>query len=812
MTWDEPADDGGDSIDRYDVQYRLGTGSWMNYGSVSRAPWESTISGLENGTRYEVQVRAHNSVGDGGWSLARGTPSSVPDALRDLDVSASGTTSGGGELLATWSAPSDNGQTIDSYQVEYRGTSSQSSWRSAGTVDAAGPLRSTIDGLENGTSYDVRVRAHNSDGHGPWATGSDTPESVPGLPSNLSVSPQAVSSVGGTLAVSWLEPTEDGGRSIDRYDVEYRGTSSQNSWSSAGTVDAGDPLESAIDGLDNGTSYDVRVSAHNRVGNGGWESASAKPYRVPDEPGMVVAAPRNRGLTVTWDEPADDGGDRVSSYDVEYRAESAGSWRPVRSASSPEASIGSLTNGDTYLVRVRARNVAGPGPWAQTTATPIGPPDAPDDLAVRQGEEPGQLVVAWSPPENLPSGSTYEVEYRQSGSSAPWTPVEPPEDFLSVTIDGLIGGRLYDVRVRAVSAVGGAGPWRRTSGTPDTAPGLSVGGMAVREDAGPAVFEVVLSEPLRRAVTVSYRTVDGTDAGDAIAGDDYVPVADGTLTIELGEMSATFEVEIVDDDDEEPAETFEVTVDVSGPHVDVVVGSAVATILDDDTRMVDAGPIGGPPGGGPPSGGPPSGGAGPGEEPEAEARAGFVDVDPSGVHAATIDALFAAGITAGCSTEPLEFCPDEDVTRARMATFLARALDLEPPETSAGFVDVDPSGVHAAAIDALFAAGIAAGCSTEPLEFCPDDTLNRAQMATFLARALDLEPPETSAGFVDVDPSGVHAAAIDALFAAGITAGCSTEPLEFCPDDTLNRAQMATFLARALDLADPPATQLISSR
>ena len=236
-------------------------------------------------------------------------------------------------------------------------------------------------------------------------------------------------------------------------------------------------------------------------------------------------------------------------------------------------------------------------------------------------------------------------------------------------------------------------------------------------------------------------------------------------------------------------------------------GSAVATILDDDTpdnRRPDPGPGGdpGPSGGGGP--GPGGGGEEPeAEEPEAEARAGFADVDPSGVHAANIDALFAAGITAGCFTEPLRFCPEDTLNRAQMATFLARALDLEPPEASAGFADVDPSGVHAANIDALFAAGITAGCFTEPLRFCPEDTLNRAQMATFLARALDLEPPEASAGFADVDPSGVHAANIDALYAAGITAGCFTEPLRFCPEDTLNRAQMATFLARALDLEAP---------
>ena len=176
----------------------------------------------------------------------------------------------------------------------------------------------------------------------------------------------------------------------------------------------------------------------------------------------------------------------------------------------------------------------------------------------------------------------------------------------------------------------------------------------------------------------------------------------------------------------------------------------------------------------------------------------FVDVDPSSVHAASIDALWEAGITVGCGSEPLRYCPNKPVTRAQMASFLRRALDL-PEAEPAGFVDVDPSSVHAASIDALRKAGITVGCGSEPLRYCPGDPVTRAQMASFLRRALDL-PGAESAGFVDVDAGGVHAASIDALREAGITVGCGSEPLRYCPGDPVTRAQMASFLRRALDL------------
>nr|MCQ3807487.1 S-layer homology domain-containing protein [Acidimicrobiia bacterium] len=60
------------------------------------------------------------------------------------------------------------------------------------------------------------------------------------------------------------------------------------------------------------------------------------------------------------------------------------------------------------------------------------------------------------------------------------------------------------------------------------------------------------------------------------------------------------------------------------------------------------------------------------------------------------------------------------------------------------------------------------------------------------------------AGFTDVDATSTHAANIDALYAAGITVGCNSDPLQYCPDDPVTRAEMATFLVRALDLPTPP--------
>ena len=81
-----------------------------------------------------------------------------------------------------------------------------------------------------------------------------------------------------------------------------------------------------------------------------------------------------------------------------------------------------------------------------------------------------------------------------------------------------------------------------------------------------------------------------------------------------------------------------------------------------------------------------------------------------------------------------------------MATFLTRALNLTAPNSGAGFADVPESSAHAASIDALRAAGITQGCSQEPLRYCPNQPVTRAQMATFLTRALELPVPQQDAG------------------------------------------------------------------
>ena len=222
-------------------------------------------------------------------------------------------------------------------------------------------------------------------------------------------------------------------------------------------------------------------------------------------------------------------------------------------------------------------------------------------------------------------------------------------------------------------------------------PALSITDSSAREGGATLTFTVALAPESGQEVTVDYATTDRS----ATAGEDYTATT-GTLTFAAGETAQTITVEITDDDTLEGDEFFAVTLaNPANARISLTRGAAIGTIRDNERPIGGAstGPIRGNER---PSGG---GGGGPQETAPAD-TAGFVDVDPGSVHAANIDALAAAGITRGCATQPLRFCPGQPVTRAQMATFLTRALDLAPANP-AGFVDVDPGSVHAANIDAL---------------------------------------------------------------------------------------------------------------
>lgn len=186
----------------------------------------------------------------------------------------------------------------------------------------------------------------------------------------------------------------------------------------------------------------------------------------------------------------------------------------------------------------------------------------------------------------------------------------------------------------------------------------------------------------------------------------------------------------------------------------------------------------------------------------------FVD-DTGSVHEANIEAIAAAGITLGCNPPVNDrFCPDLAVTRGEMAAFLDRALDL--PDAAGDFFTDDDGSVFSANINAVAAAGIVRGCDPpDNTRYCPDRSITRAEMATMLTRAFAY-PASTQNWFAD-DEGSIHESAINSIADAGVTLGCNPPSNDhYCPEDPVTRAQMASFLVRALGLTPLPPEPLPS--
>jgi hypothetical protein len=184
----------------------------------------------------------------------------------------------------------------------------------------------------------------------------------------------------------------------------------------------------------------------------------------------------------------------------------------------------------------------------------------------------------------------------------------------------------------------------------------------------------------------------------------------------------------------------------------------------------------------------------------------FKDVPDSYWASSYIERLYAAGVTGGCGTTPLIYCPTTTVTRDQMAVFLLRGIhgsSYVPPAVGngTGFADVPQDYWAAAWIKQLAAEGITAGCGNG--NYCPTTPVTRDQMAVFLLRAKHGSSyvPSTAIGiFDDVPPDYWAADWIEQLAAEGITSGCNTNPNQFCPTSAVTRDQMAVFLVRTFNL------------
>nr|WP_140793650.1 fibronectin type III domain-containing protein [Myxococcus xanthus] len=315
----------------------------------------AAVSGLINGTDYQVTVAAANAVVAGPESAPVAvTPVSVPGAPRLWVHNRTATA-----LAFGWEPGDTGGSPITGYRLVLR--EGDSVVQTADTTETLHWFRN----LSTGTPYRVVVIAINAQGEGaPAEFEAQRPCGLPGAPTTLMAAPGD-----GQLTLTWLAPVETGGCPLIGYRVEIMGVVGGASTRTETNTDT----RFVATGLRNGVLYLLVVHSRNEAGMSDYSTQDqATPYPAPGMPGNFTATPGDGTVLLSWTEPPLNGG-RISRYVVTVEPAVGETDTFYVSPNDLSRLMEGLVNGTTYTFTIRADNRAGQGPTATTQATPMAP-------------------------------------------------------------------------------------------------------------------------------------------------------------------------------------------------------------------------------------------------------------------------------------------------------------------------------------------------------------------------------------------------------------------------------------------------------
>ena len=423
------------------------TAGWKSITGSGASTTSHTVTSLTNDTAYAFHVRAVNAAGPGLLSdMVSATPKlPVPRAPTGLTL-----TAGTSEATLTWTRGGAD-LSITRYEYRYKPKSSTESGYTDWTAIPGSnwnTIYHKVTGLTNGVEHTFELRAVNSYGAGPAATGKVTPTlaaTIPAAPAGLTATPGD-----GQVTLTWTNPNNS---SITKWQYSKdNGATWTDICETSSNSGCPSVTTTTVSNLTNGTSYIFKIRAVNVSGNGLQGVAVARPLGVPAKPTGLTATAGDGQVTLNWTDP---GNATITKW--QYKQD-AGQWTDIcetaintNCPATKSHTVDGLTNGTAYGFRIRAVNSSGPGTQSdEASATPNAPPGKPTGLAaVTSGT---QATLTWT----APAGSTvtkYQYRLKQkNGSYGDWTDVPGSTGTTTTyTVTNLTDGVAYTFQVRAVN-------------------------------------------------------------------------------------------------------------------------------------------------------------------------------------------------------------------------------------------------------------------------------------------------------------------------------------------------------------------------
>ena len=408
LSWSAPTNPGSSGIIGYRIEWsrtRTATGVWTdleaNTGNT-RTTYRDT--GLAPNTERYYRVSAINS-------FATGAPSSIEGAITELDVpNAPGRLTaqarGISAIELAWTAPPSRGAApVTGYRIQWSSTGT-GGWRNLVADTGLRTTGHTDTGLSPRTKRYYRVAALSGARIGAWsnvahATTDDL--TVPGAPTSLSVNPNGLK--GSTeLQLTWRPPTNTGGSPITGYRIEWSSTGA-SPWNFVVPGPTGTATTYLHTGLAPNTTRYYRVRALNAQGQGPPTTAVRGTTNAarPGQPRNLRArAAGPTSITLAWEAPTSDGGERITGYTIRMRGPSDGTWITIPRNTGPQETTFEHTGlqpATAYRYQVAAINRIGLGQWSfeASTSTYAQAPGAPVGLTAR-AVGTSRIDLSWSAP------------------------------------------------------------------------------------------------------------------------------------------------------------------------------------------------------------------------------------------------------------------------------------------------------------------------------------------------------------------------------------------------------------------------------